>query len=78
MMDVSGGTSKPAMRASLVGAWPTHCGLMLKFGITSSLPSASFCASVAMYALLAFSNAMMRSRSELSATSACSLEHTVP
>src|ERR1039458_8999255 len=78
MMEVSDGTSKPAILAILVGACPTHCGFTVQLGVISSLPSASDCWSFARYALCCLSSPRMRSRNEYSATSACSLEQTVP
>src|ERR1035441_1130998 len=47
MMEVSGGTSKPAIFAIFVGDCPTHCGFTVQFGMISSLPNASFWASPA-------------------------------
>ena len=66
------------MRAIFVGAWPTHCGFTVQFGVISSFASASFCDSLARNAPLALSALRMRSRRPLSATMACSLEQTVP
>ena len=77
-MGVSAGTSNPAIWAILGAGWPTHLGLTVQLGVSSSLPSASFCASLQRYALRAFSSAMTRSRKGASATTACSLEQTVP
>src|SRR5664279_1988149 len=78
MMEVSEGTSKPAILAILVGDWPTQFGFTVQAGVISSLPSASVCWSLQRYALCCLSSPRMRSRSEYSATSACSLEQTVP
>ena len=50
-IEVSGGTSNPAILAIRAADCPTHCGFTVQFGMISSLPRACFWASLARYAL---------------------------